>query len=197
MAPNLWCTFCVVYNTLIFNTVILSLQCWDDVGSRHGRSNLLTSTKMRAVVVIVGIDLRVVPQWHHLANNSKVLLHAMSTWHSEPPGGLCLDFARMSDVRWRHSAAWIIYFWSLRYELDERLQPTAMLDLVGLLSSAQVEYKPVDLQSYEARSVASFSTTLAFPSMYRRLKSTRLIQCYERKLDSQQINLCARSAMVP
>ena len=33
----------------------------------------------------------------------------------------------------------------------ERLQPTSMLYLVGLLSGAQIEYKPVDLQSYEAR----------------------------------------------
>ena len=35
--------------------------------------------------------------------------------------------------------------------LDERLQPKAILYLVGLLGGAQVEYKPVDLQSYEAR----------------------------------------------
>ena len=71
------------------------------------------------------------------------------------------------------------------YVLDKRLQPTAMLYLVGLLSGAQVEYKPVDLQSYEARNVASlvqsFKYNFSFPSMYRRLKSTRLIQCYERK----------------
>ena len=45
------------------------------------------------------------------------------------------------------------------------LQPTEMY---LLLSGAQVEYKLVDLQSYEARNGASFS----FPSMYRRLKST-------------------------
>ena len=32
------------------------------------------------------------------------------------------------------------------YVLDERLQQTAMLYLVGLLSGAQVEYKPVDSQ---------------------------------------------------
>ena len=59
-----------------------------------------------------------------------------------------------------------------------------MLYLVGLLSGAQVEYKRVDLQSYEARNGASlaqsFKYKFNFPSMYRRLKSTRLIQCYER-----------------
>ena len=43
------------------------------------------------------------------------------------------------------------------YVLDKRLQPTAMLYLVGLLSGAQVEYKPVDLQSYEARNGASLA----------------------------------------
>ena len=41
--------------------------------------------------------------------------------------------------------------------LDERLQPTAILYLVGLLGSAQVEYKRVDLQSYEARNGASLA----------------------------------------
>ena len=43
------------------------------------------------------------------------------------------------------------------YVLDERLQPTSMFYLVGRLSGAQVEYKPVDLQSYEARSGASLA----------------------------------------
>ena len=61
------------------------------------------------------------------------------------------------------------------YVLDERLQPTAMY-LVGFLSGAQVEYKPVDLQNYEARNGASlaqsFKYNFSFPSMYRRLKST-------------------------
>ena len=60
-----------------------------------------------------------------------------------------------------------------------------MLYLVGLLSGAQVKYKPVDLQSYEARNGASlaqsFKYNFSFPSMYRRLKSARLMQCYERK----------------
>ena len=67
------------------------------------------------------------------------------------------------------------------YVLDERLQPTAMLYPVGLLSGAQVEYKRVDLQSYEARKGAflaqSFKYNFSFRSMYRRLKSTQLIQC--------------------
>ena len=45
----------------------------------------------------------------------------------------------------------------LRYVLDSRLQPTAMIYLVGLLSGAQVEYKPVDLKSYEARNGASLA----------------------------------------
>ena len=39
----------------------------------------------------------------------------------------------------------------------QRLQPTPMLYLVGLLSGAQVKYKPVDLQSYEARNSASLA----------------------------------------
>ena len=69
--------------------------------------------------------------------------------------------------------------------LDERLQRTAMLYLVRLLSDAEVEYKPVDLQSCEARNgaslVQSFKYNFSFPSLYRRLKSMRLIQCYERK----------------
>ena len=60
-----------------------------------------------------------------------------------------------------------------------------MLYLVELLSGARVKYKPVDLQSYEARNGASlaqsFKYNFSVPSMYRRLKSTRLIQCYERK----------------
>ena len=60
-----------------------------------------------------------------------------------------------------------------------------MLYLVGLLSGAQVECKRVDLQSYAARNGASLAKSLkynfSFPSMYHRLKSTRLIQCYERK----------------
>ena len=53
------------------------------------------------------------------------------------------------------------------------------------MADAPVEYKRVDLRSYEARNSASFAQSFkynfSFPSMYRRLKSTRLIQCYERK----------------
>ena len=53
------------------------------------------------------------------------------------------------------------------------------------MSDAQVEYNRVDLQSYEARNGASlaqsFKYNYSFPSMYRRLKSTRLIRSYERK----------------
>ena len=45
------------------------------------------------------------------------------------------------------------------------------------MADAQVEYKRVDLQSYEVRSGASFAQSFKyksrFPSMYRRLKSTR------------------------
>ena len=43
------------------------------------------------------------------------------------------------------------------------------------MADAQVEYKCVDLQSYEARNGASFAQSykFSFPSMYRRLKSTR------------------------
>ena len=45
------------------------------------------------------------------------------------------------------------------------------------MADAQVEYKRVDLQSYEARSSASlaqsFKYKFSFPSMYRRFKSTR------------------------
>ena len=43
------------------------------------------------------------------------------------------------------------------------------------MADAQVEYKHVDLQSYEARNGASlaqsFRYKFSFPSMYRRLKS--------------------------
>ena len=53
------------------------------------------------------------------------------------------------------------------------------------MADAQVEYKRVKIQSYEARNGASlaqsFKYNFSFPSMYRRLKSTRLIQWYERK----------------
>ena len=88
---------------------------------------------------------------------------------------------------------------NLCYALDKRLQPTAMLYVVGPISAvyllrvaletkmadAQVEHKRVDLQSYEARNGASlaqsFKYNFSFPSMYRRLKSTRLIPCYERE----------------
>ena len=65
----------------------------------------------------------------------------------------------------------------LRYVLDERFQPTVMLYSLWdflVLSSAQVEYKPVDLKSYEARNGASLAQ-FSFSSMYRRLQSTRLI----------------------
>ena len=59
------------------------------------------------------------------------------------------------------------------------------LALETKIVDAQVEYKRVDLQSYEARNCASlaqsFKYNFIFPSMYRRLKSTQLIQCYERK----------------
>ena len=49
------------------------------------------------------------------------------------------------------------------FDIYRCLQPTAMLYLVELFSGAQVEYKPVDLQSYEARNGASLEqTTLAF-----------------------------------
>ena len=45
------------------------------------------------------------------------------------------------------------------------------------MADAQVEYKRVDLQSYEARNGAPFVQSLkykfSFPSMYRRLKLTR------------------------
>ena len=45
------------------------------------------------------------------------------------------------------------------------------------MADAQVEYKRVDLQSYEARSGASFAQSFkykfSFPSMYRRLKLTQ------------------------
>ena len=45
------------------------------------------------------------------------------------------------------------------------------------MADAQVEYKRVDLQSYEARNGASFAQSFkykfSFPSMYHRLKSTR------------------------
>ena len=45
------------------------------------------------------------------------------------------------------------------------------------MADAQVEYKRADLQSYEARNGASFAQwfkyKFSFPSMYRRLKSTR------------------------
>ena len=62
------------------------------------------------------------------------------------------------------------------------LRPVA---LETKMADAQVEYKRVDLQSYEARNGASFAQSFkynfSFPSMYRRLKSTRLIQCYERQ----------------
>ena len=47
------------------------------------------------------------------------------------------------------------------------------------MADAQVEYKRVDLQSYEARNGASlahsFKYNFSFPSMYRLLKSTQLI----------------------
>ena len=49
--------------------------------------------------------------------------------------------------------------------------------LATKIADAQVEYKRVDLQSYEARNGASFAQSFNykffFPSMYRRLKSTR------------------------
>ena len=45
------------------------------------------------------------------------------------------------------------------------------------MADAQVEYKRVDLQSYEARNGASlaqsFKYKFSFPSMYRRFKSTQ------------------------
>ena len=45
------------------------------------------------------------------------------------------------------------------------------------MADAQVEYKRVDLQSFEARKGASFAQSFKYrfscPSMYRRLKSTR------------------------
>ena len=46
------------------------------------------------------------------------------------------------------------------------------------MADAQVEYKRVDLQSYEARNGASLAQSFkyiyfSFPSMYRRLKSLR------------------------
>ena len=45
------------------------------------------------------------------------------------------------------------------------------------MADAQVEYKRVDLQSYEARNGASlaqsFKYNFSFPSMHRWLKSTR------------------------
>ena len=53
------------------------------------------------------------------------------------------------------------------------------------MADAQVECNRVDFQSYEARNGAflaqSFKYNFSFPSMYRRLKSTQLNQCYERK----------------
>ena len=49
--------------------------------------------------------------------------------------------------------------------------------LATKMADAQVEYKRVDLQSYEARNGASFAQSFKYkfscPSMYRRLKSTR------------------------
>ena len=49
--------------------------------------------------------------------------------------------------------------------------------LATKMADAQVEYKRVDLQSYEARNGASlaqsFKYKFSFPSMYRRLKSTQ------------------------
>ena len=98
--------------------------------------------------------------------------------------------------RWRHLHNYRQQI--LLYVLDERLQPIAMR-VLGLISApyllpvaleskmadAQVEYKRVDLQSYGAGNDASLSQSFkykfSFLSMYRRLKSTRLNQCYERK----------------
>ena len=83
-------------------------------------------------------------------------------------------------ARWRRNTDHEFVIDSINYVLDGRLQPTAMLYLVGLLSGAQVVYNPADLHSYEARNGASFAQSFKyyfiFLSMYRRLRSTRLIQ---------------------
>ena len=80
----------------------------------------------------------------------------------------------------------------LLYVLDEVLQHYVLGPIsapyllpVALESKMADAYKRVDLQSYGARNGASLSQSFkykfGFPSMYRRLKSTRLNQCYERK----------------
>ena len=83
------------------------------------------------------------------------------------------------------------------------------------MADAQIEYKRVDLQSYEARNGASFAQSFkykfSFPSMYRRLKSTRnrsvskkirseSRQCTGSKNGAEilgKLTCAARSAMVP
>ena len=77
------------------------------------------------------------------------------------------------------------------------------------MADAQVEYKRVDLQSYEARNGASFAQSFkykfSFPSTYRRLKSTRNRSVtserkFEAKVGSQyvaELTCAARSAMDP
>ena len=61
------------------------------------------------------------------------------------------------------------------------------------MADAQVEYKRVDLQSYEARSGASFAQSFkynfSFPSMYRRLKLTQNRSVTsERKFEATRTN---------
>ena len=79
-----------------------------------------------------------------------------------------------------------------------------MLYLVGLLSGTQVEYKPVDLQSYEARNGASLASVDVSPVEIDAINPVLRAKANlkrDRKSndisDFQQINLCARRAMVP
>ena len=85
---------------------------------------------------------------------------------------LCVPDERLQHIAMLYG---IIVFWNLISA--PYLRPVA---LETKMADAQVEYKRVDLQSYEARKGASlaqsFKYNFSFPSMYRRLKSTRLIQ---------------------
>ena len=73
--------------------------------------------------------------------------------------------------------------------LKKRVRPTAVLHLVGLLGrvfdfrlSKKRKLLPTNASVYRVTKHATVRLyNFSFPSMYRRLKSTRLIQCYERK----------------
>ena len=84
-------------------------------------------------------------------------------------------------ARWRRNTDHDFVIDSINYVLDGRLQPTAMLYLVGLLSGAQVVYNPADLHSYEARNGASFAQSFKyyfiFLSMYQHT-STHTLEYY-------------------